>query len=110
MPKATVSDSGSTRVPSAPHQTNGSPPHSSVGETPGAVANSLAAFARERADLFRTDPFRWVAYQDGKRLRLADTQTELYRHCLQDLGLAHDAFLVRCITPEDPLEIENTLR
>lgn len=74
------------------------------------ILRALAAFERERAALFATDPFRWVAYRDGRRLRTADTQTELYRHCLGELGLAHDEFIVRCITPEDPTEVEDTRR
>ena len=94
-------------------RTNGPTPHSTTPEPPAIaprIAASLAAFERERRELFRTDPFRWVAYRDGKQLRLADTQTELYRYCLRELGLSQDDFLVRCITPEDPSDVEDSPR
>jgi hypothetical protein len=74
------------------------------------IAKSLAAFEHERENLFRKEPYRWVAYRDGARLQIAGTQTELYRYCLRELGLSHDEFIVRCITPEEITEVEDLSR
>jgi hypothetical protein len=70
-----------------------------VGEpvVPEAVARCLAAFARDLPDLLRAHAGKWVAYANGERLRIANTQTELYRECLHDRGLPHEKFIVRLI-------------
>jgi hypothetical protein len=54
----------------------------------------LEAFARDLPELLRTHAGKWVAYINGERLRIADTQTELDRECLYDRGLPHEEFVV----------------
>ncbi|QJW99407.1 hypothetical protein [Frigoriglobus tundricola] len=67
---------------------------------PPAVARCPYSFARDLPALLDTPPLRWVAYVDGNQVRIADTQAELYRHCLNELGLDHDRFIIACIVPE----------
>jgi len=54
----------------------------------------LDAFARDLPELLSTRAGKWVAYINGERLRIADTQTELDRECLYDRGLSHEEFVV----------------
>jgi hypothetical protein len=54
----------------------------------------LEAFARDLPELLCTHDGKWVAYINGERLRIADTQTELDRECLNDRGLPHEEFVV----------------
>ncbi len=68
------------------------------------LARSQAAFVADLPELLQSHPDEWVAYADGKRLRLGPTQTELYRYCLNELGLTYDRFVVRCIVPEDDID------
>jgi hypothetical protein len=75
-----------------------------------AVARSLAALTRELPELLGSHPGRWVAYADGNRVRVADTQTELYRHCLKELGLGHHEFIVCCVVPDSGRKVEYTPR
>jgi len=77
-------------------------------ETP--LARSQAAFLAELPELLVHHRGKWIAFADGRRVRLADSQTELYRHCLTDLGLTHDRFVVRRIVPESGPQIEYNLR
>ena len=79
-----------------------------VPETP--LSRSQAAYQAELPELLESDRGKWVAYADGKRVRIANTQAELYRHCLKDLGLTHDRFVVRRIIPDGGSQIEFTLR
>jgi hypothetical protein len=75
-----------------------------------ALARCLEAFERDLSELLKTHPRRWVAYANGSRVRIADTQTEVYRHCLYDLGLRDDEFIVACIVPDSGGAVEYTLR
>jgi hypothetical protein len=75
-----------------------------------ALARCLEAFARDLPELLETHPYRWVAYVDGTRLRLANTQTELYRQCLYDLDLPHETFIVCQVVPESNGTVEYTPR
>jgi hypothetical protein len=77
---------------------------------PPAITRSLAAFARDLPLLLETNPRRWVAYVDGNQLRIADTQTELYRQCLYELGLQHDQFIVTLIIDDCGGAVEYTPR
>ena len=86
------------------------PPNAIENRIPPEIAKSLAAFNAELPTLLLSHPRKWVAYIDGKRARIADTQTELYRYCLNDLGLAHDKFIVRCIVADSGSEVEYSLR
>lgn len=54
----------------------------------------LEAFARDLPELLHTHHDKWVAYVNGERLRIADTQTELTRECLYERGLPHEEFVV----------------
>ena len=53
---------------------------------------------------------KWVAYGDGRQLRYANSQSELYRYCLKELGLTHDRFVVRRIETDVDLQVEGTPR
>lgn len=81
------------------------PPVSSYTPSP-AQARCLEAFARDLPELLVTHPRKCVAYVNGERLRIADTQTELYRECLHDRGLPHEEFIVCLIAPDADDEIE----
>ena len=86
----------------APHvETPPSPP------TP--LASSQAAFRADLTELLASHPGEWAAYADGRRVRFGQSQAELYRHCLHDLGLTHDRFVVRRVVPESP-QVEYNLR
>ena len=66
------------------------------------LARSNAAYFADLPDLLQHHPDEWVAYADGKQLRFGKTQTELYRYCLEELGLTHDRFVVHLVVPWDP--------
>jgi hypothetical protein len=74
------------------------------------LARSQMAYKAELLELLAHHRGKWVAYADGDRLRLGNSQVELYRHCLSDLGLTHDRFIVRRIMPESSPQIEYTPR
>lgn len=102
-------------MPTLPIATPGSPissPNSlpELGDVPPAILRSEAAFEADLPTLLEQHPHRWVAYIDGRRSRVADTQTELYRYCLNDLGLSHDAFIVRGVVPDEGPDVESTPR
>ena len=71
---------------------------------------SVAAFERDLPKLLATAPGRWVAYAHGTRLRIANTQPELYKYCLRELGLGHEQFVVRLIMPVNGPDVESALR
>lgn len=79
-----------------------------VQETP--LALSQKDFLSDLPQLLEIHRGKWVAYADGKRIKLANSQAELYRHCLNELKLSHDRFIVRRIVPESSPHIEYTLR
>ena len=74
------------------------------------ATRSARAFRTDLPELLQTDPGLWVAYANGKRLRVAPTQTELYRYCLTELGLQHEEFIVACILPDSSGNVEVPLR
>ncbi|HEV3384947.1 MAG TPA: hypothetical protein VG097_09025 [Gemmata sp.] len=74
------------------------------------LARSQAAYIADLPELLQHHPEEWVAYADGKQLRFGKTQTELYRYCLNELGLTHDRFVVRLVLPESDPTIEYNLR
>ncbi len=80
-----------------------------VHEETGAT-RSADAFRKDLPELLRSAPGRWVAYAHGNRVRIAGSQTELYRYCLDELDLEHDEFIVACIVPDDGGEIVIPLR
>jgi hypothetical protein len=71
-----------------------------------ALEQSKASYRADLTELLKTNPRQWVAYADGKRVRLGTSQRDLYRHCLEELKLTHDRFIVRQIIPEESPEIE----
>jgi hypothetical protein len=73
-------------------------------------ARSQAAYMAELPELLKSHRGKWVAFADGKMLRLGNSRAELYRHCLNDLGLPHERFVVRRIIPESSPQIEYNLR
>ena len=73
-------------------------------ETP--LARSQTAYEKDLPELLKSHPGAWVAYADGKQVRIAKNPTELYRHCLNDLGLTHDRFVVSRIVPDSGREVE----
>jgi hypothetical protein len=83
-------------------------PESSVSDTP--LARSLAAYLADLPELLANHKRKWVVYADGRQLTFGSSQAELYRHCLQDLGLTHDRFIIRRIMPESSPQIEYNLR
>ena len=74
------------------------------------LEQSQAAFESELPDLLQHHRGEWVAYADGKLVRFGRSQAELYRHCLTDLKLTHDRFVVRRIMPEGGNQIEYSYR
>jgi hypothetical protein len=74
------------------------------------LARSLAAYLADLPELLADYRRKWVVYADGQRLRFGSSQAELYRHCLTDLGLTHDRFIIRRIVPESSPQIEYNLR
>jgi hypothetical protein len=80
----------------------------SVSDTP--LARSLAAYLVDLPKLLANHKRKWVVYADGQQLRFGSSQAELYHHCLQDLGLTHDRFIIRRIMPESSPQIEHNLR
>ncbi len=71
---------------------------------------SQAAFVACLPELLSKHRGKWVAFADGKLLRLAASQSELYRYCLSELGLTHTRFVIRRVVPESEPQIEYTLR
>ena len=71
-----------------------------------AIERSKAAYRADLPELLETNPRQWVAYADGKLVRIGTSQRELYRYCLEDLKLTHDRFIVRRIIPECSPDIE----
>ncbi len=65
-----------------------------------ALARCMESLARDLPQLLVTHPGKCVAYVDGRFLKIADTQTELYLLCLNELGLSHDQFIVTGIVPD----------
>lgn len=74
------------------------------------LARSQAAFQIDLPELLGTLRGKWVAYANGERVWMGDTQRDGYRHCLQDLGLTHDRFVVRRVAPEGSSHVENNPR
>lgn len=74
------------------------------------LARSQQAYERDLPELLAHHDGKWVAYADGQRVRFGETQVELYRHCLNELKLTHDRFVVRRVMPECSLDIEHSLR
>jgi hypothetical protein len=48
---------------------------------------------------------QWVAYHGGQQIGFGKTKTQLYQQCLRQ-GLKIDEFVVRCIAPDLPDEID----
>ena len=71
-----------------------------------ALQRCMDSLSRDLPRLLVEHPRRWVAYVDGELLRVADTQTELYLQCLDELGLPHDQFIVAGIGPDCGGEVE----
>jgi hypothetical protein len=74
------------------------------------LSQSQAAFLSALPNLLKHHAGEWVAFADGKMVRLGNTRVELFRHCLNDLGMTHDRFVVRRIIPESSPQIEHNLR
>jgi len=67
------------------------------------LGRSQAAYLEALPELLKTHPREWVAFADGNLVRFGKTGAELYQHCLNDLGLTHDRFVVRRVIPDvDP--------
>jgi hypothetical protein len=81
-----------------------------MSDTETSLARSQAAFRAELPELLKHHSRKWVAFADGKMVRLGNTRMELYRHCLKDLGLTHDRFVVRRVIPECSPQIEYNIR
>jgi hypothetical protein len=79
-------------------------------ESRAPLARSLAAYLADLPELLANHKRKWVVYADGRRLRFGSTLAELYRHCLNDLGLTHDRFIIRRIMPESSPQIECNIR
>jgi hypothetical protein len=76
---------------------------------PPLVRRSQQAFRRALPQLLRQPRYyrQWVAYHGETCLGFAASETELYQECRRQ-GLADDAFVVRCIVPEVPAELDVT--
>jgi hypothetical protein len=81
-----------------------------VGTPNSGAVISQSAFVHDLPGLLATNPGCWVAYAHGQRVQVASTQTELYKHCLQELGLNHDEFVVRLIVPDAGIDVESPPR
>ena len=76
-------------------------------EIPSVIQRCQDAFRRDLPALLQ-DKKRsgeWVAYHGGDRIGFGKSKTELYQQCLRR-GLKSDEFVVRCIAPEMPEEID----
>lgn len=63
------------------------------------VYRAQATFLRHLPALLEKYPGKWVAFTEDGFLRIGNTQDEMYRHCLFDLGLPHERFVVRLVEP-----------
>jgi hypothetical protein len=78
-------------------------------EIPPLIRTSQEAFRRELPQLLKSKKrFRqWVAYHGDECLGFAATDTDLYEECFRR-GLQEHEFVVRCIVPEVPENLDAT--
>lgn len=78
-------------------------------EIPVGIRQSQEAFRRDLPQLLQIKKLfrRWVAYQGDKRVAIARSETALYDACFQR-GLKEEEFVVRCIVPEIPGNVDTT--
>jgi hypothetical protein len=76
---------------------------------PPLVQSSQEAFRRALPQLLQEPGCfrRWVAYHGETCLGFAASETELYQECRRR-GLTDGEFVVRCIVPEVPADLEGT--
>ena len=73
------------------------------------VQRSQEAFRRDLPQLLQTKKLyrQWVLYQGDQRLAIATSEDALYRECARR-GLKDHEFVVRCIVPEVPPDLDIT--
>ena len=71
------------------------------------IQRSVEAFRRDLPGLLQTKKRlgQWVAYHGDRQLGFAKSKTKLYQECLRQ-GLKIDEFIVRCVAPDLPDEID----
>jgi hypothetical protein len=76
-------------------------------EIPLGIRRSQEAFRRDLRRLLQDRRLyrRWVAYHGDERVGFSPSKRQLYQECLRR-GLRPDEFVVRCIQPEAPGEME----
>jgi hypothetical protein len=89
-------------IPDALPVTQTPPP---VGGPPSLDALT-ARYLAELPALLESDYRKWIAYTDGGLRKIAKTQTELYRHCLDELKLKHEQFIIRYIEPDQGTDMD----
>ncbi len=89
--------------------TDPSPPEAAPAGISPQVACSQAAFRRDLPQLLRDRKLwrRWVAYCGDERIGIARSEDELYQECTRR-GLLRGQFVVRCIVPEIPVDLDVT--
>jgi hypothetical protein len=72
---------------------------------PPLIAQAREAFRRDLPELMKKRFRQWVAYYGDKRIGFGSSQRQLYQKCLRQ-GYPNGEFLVDCIIPEMPEEID----
>jgi len=108
QPPANIVSSAPSEANREPSASRGMPPNPGL-EIHPEVQRSQEAFRRdlpqllERRKLYR----RWVAYKGNERIGIAKSEDELYRECARR-GLQEHEYVVRCIVPELPRDVDAT--
>jgi hypothetical protein len=76
-------------------------------DIPPLIQRSMDAFRRDLPELLKTKKLagQWVAYHGDQRIGLGSKKAPLYQQCLKR-GLKIDEFIVMCVTPDLPDEID----
>jgi len=92
----------------APGPTSAESPRSEFDIPPG-IGSSQEAFRRDLPQLLQQKRLarQWVAYHGNERIGIARAEADLYEACYRR-GLKDEEFVVRCIVPELPPDIDLT--
>lgn len=66
------------------------------------------AFRRDLPRLLQTNPGEWVAYAGDRCLGFHASQRQLYQECYRK-GFQRGHFLICCVEPEGPDEVEDPI-
>lgn len=78
-------------------------------QIPPGIQRAQAAFRRDLPLLLQNKRYyrQWVAYHGDQRIGILRSEFELYDECFRR-GLKETEFVVRCIVPELPWDIDST--